>query len=207
MVESLPHVDPEPSRSGAFVVLVGPDGVGKTSVARALIEIHEGATAYFHFRPPFWSSLRSEPEDVDNTSRSKPEVQGSILLGWCRIIWSLVAFWGGFLVRIRPAVKSGHLVVGDRWGYGYYAQPHGLKFYGPPWLADRVTRLLPKPDIVANLTAAPDLIALRKQELTPAQLVEELRLWKALPVQNLVSVDASTDAETTARAIFGSVHS
>ncbi len=168
--------------------------------------MHEGATAYFHFRPPFWSSLQAEPEDVEYISRSKPEVEGSKLLGWCRILWSLVVFWGGFLVRIRPAVRSGHLVVGDRWGYGYYAQPHGLKFYGPPWLADWVTRLLPRPDVVANLTAAPDLIAQRKQELTVAQLAAELRLWKMLPVRNLVSVDASADAESAARAIFGSVH-
>ncbi len=123
------------------------------------------------------------------------------MLGWCRITWSLVVFWAGFLRRIRPAVRSGHLVVGDRWGYGYYAQPQGLKFYGPGWLAAWVTRLLPKPDVVANLTAAPGVITQRKQELTAPQLAAELRLWETLPVRNVVSVDASSDAETVARAI------
>jgi thymidylate kinase len=207
MAEPLPLVHPNASLRGAFVVLVGPDGVGKTSVARALVKMHDGATAYFHFRPPFWSSLPVEPEDVEYTFRSKPEGQGSRVLGWCRILWSLGVFWAGFLIRIRPAVRSGRLVVGDRWGYGYYAQPRALKFYGPSWLAVWMTRLLPTPDVVANLTAAPHVIALRKQELTAAQLAAELRLWNMLPVQNLVSVDAGADAETTARAIFELLHS
>jgi thymidylate kinase len=206
MVESQPVASPKASRRGAFVVLVGPDGVGKTSVARALVDMYDGTTGYFHFRPPFWSSLPARPEDVAPVPRSKPEIDGSKLLGWCRIIWSLVAFWGGFLARVRPAVRSGRLVVGDRWGYGYYAQPHGLKFYGPRWLGDRVTRALPTPDLVVNLTAAPEVIASRKQELTAPQLAAELALWRALPVRKLVSVDASTDAETAARVIFGLVN-
>lgn len=207
MVEPLPLVHPKPSLRGAFVVLVGPDGVGKTSVARALVKMHDGATGYFHFRPPFWSSLPVEPEDVEYTLRSKPEGQGSRVLGWCRILWSLGVFWAGFLFRIRPALRSGRLVVGDRWGYGYYAQPQGLKFHGPSWLATWVTRLLPTPDVVANLTAAPDVIALRKQELTATQLAAELQLWNMLPVRNLVSVDASVDPAITARAIFELIHS
>jgi thymidylate kinase len=206
MVESVPVVKRKPSRRGAFVVLVGPDGVGKTSVARALVDMHDGTTGYFHFRPPFWSSLPSRPEDADSISLSKPEMRGSKLLGWCRILWSLMVFWGGFLARIRPAVRSGYLVIGDRWGYGYYAQPQALKFYGPRWLAEWVTRMLPRPDLVANLTAAPDVIILRKQELTVTQLAAELQLWKALPVPKLVSVDTSGDAETAARSIFDSVH-
>ena len=91
-------------------------------------------------------------------------------------------------------------MIGGR--YGYYAKPQGLKFYGPGWLAAWVqTCLLPKPDVVANLTAAPGVITQRKQELTVPQLAAELRLWETLPVRNVVSVDASSDAETVARAI------
>ena len=33
------------------MVLVGPDGVGKTSVADVLVSMHRGGSAYIHFRP------------------------------------------------------------------------------------------------------------------------------------------------------------
>jgi thymidylate kinase len=201
MVGSRVSLQPGKTQRGAFVVLVGPDGVGKTSVARALVELYGGATGYVHFRPPFWSPLAHGPDDVEYSVRLKQDVGGTRVLGWCRIIWSLAVFWAGFLRRIRPAVNSGHLVVGDRWGYGYYAQPHGLRFYGPSWLAVLVIRLLPRPDLVANLTVSPEVISQRKQELTADQLATELRLWGKLPVQK-TSVEASSDAGTVARAVY-----
>lgn len=44
------HASPR-RRPGTFIVIVGPDGVGKTTVARAIIDQHQGPSAYFHFLP------------------------------------------------------------------------------------------------------------------------------------------------------------
>ena len=99
-------------------------------------------------------------------------------------------------------MRAGSLVVGDRWGYGYYAQPEALRFYGPEWLAEWAVRLLPKPELLVNLSAPSDVIALRKQELTLAELEAELRRWVSLPRENVFSVDASLDAATTAEVVY-----
>lgn len=72
----------------------------------------------------------------------------------------------GYLVRIRPAVRQGALVMGDRWAYGYLVQPRALKFYGPVWMARLAVRLLPQPEVVVNLVAPAEVIRSRKAELS-----------------------------------------
>ena len=48
-------------RRGALVILVGPDGVGKTTVARALGAAYDGPSGYFHFVPPIGGRLSADP--------------------------------------------------------------------------------------------------------------------------------------------------
>lgn len=177
------------AEKGAFVVIVGPDGVGKSGLAQALVEIAPGETGYFHFRPPIRGRLRpSVPTEMKPTTknRSKP----LLLLGWLRLSVSFVRFWAGYLLRVRPVVGRGGLVIGDRWAYGYLVQPLALRYGGPPWLASLMIRSLPSPDLVVNLTAPPKEIHLRKQELTPDEIAAELEAWNRIPAPKVIRLDA-----------------
>ena len=71
--------------------------------------------------------------------------------------------WTSYILAIRPAVRSGSVVVGDRWLYGYAAQPLALKFYGPEWVARLMLRLMPQPDLVMVLDAPAEVIRERKE--------------------------------------------
>lgn len=75
--------------------------------------------------------------------------------------------------------------------YGYIVQPYALRFHGPDLLARAVIRLLPRPHLIVNLTAPPDVIRDRKQELTVSQIEQELRAWSSLPVSNCRTFDAT----------------
>jgi hypothetical protein len=75
--------------------------------------------------------------------------------------------------------------------YGYVVQPYALRFHGPEWLARAVMRLLPRPDLIVNLTAPPHVIRERKQELTLSQIEHELLGWSSLRVPNFQTVDAT----------------
>lgn len=201
--ETKPERSYSPSKlgRGRFVVVVGPDGAGKTTVARALLAAYAGPTAYFHFRPPILARLDQAPSEAPPLL-AKQGSHGSRVLGWLRLARSFLWFWAGYLSSVRPALRGGALVVGDRWAYGYLVQPRALRFYGPRWLADAAVRAMPRPDLVVNLAAPPEVIGRRKQELTAGQVREELREWAELPALRLRTLSSLEAPEQLASAIL-----
>jgi thymidylate kinase len=186
---------------GAFVIIVGPDGVGKTTVAARLMGDYPGPASYFHFVPPILGPLDERP-GAAAPHRGKGSPGGSRVLGWVRALRNFARYWLAYLVRVRPAVRRGALVIGDRGAYGYLVQPHALKFYGPPSLAKALLRALPAPDLVVNLSAPADVIHRRKQELSPIEIKGELEAWATLPTPRLRTFDATEAPDSIARRIL-----
>jgi thymidylate kinase len=192
------------NQSGRFVVLVGPDGVGKTSVARALLAQHNGPAGYFHFLPPLTGPLMHSVE-AGPPPPPKASERGWQAVGWLRLLRNAARCWTAYVATVRPAVRPGALVVGDRWLYGYVVQPHALRFYGPDWFARAIVRLLPRPDLVVNLSAPAPIVRQRKQELTLEQIERELAAWSALPIKTLRTFDATLPPHEVATAILAAL--
>ena len=92
--------------------------------------------------------------------------------------------------------------MADRWGYGYQASPHALRFYGPRWLGLAGVRIMPRPDVVINLKAEPTVIRNRKADLDLETLERELRGWGSIEPKRRVDVDASEDLESVVRKVL-----
>lgn len=188
VLRSPPRLVNAHGRRGSFVVVVGPDGSGKTTVARQLLTRNQGR--YFHFRPPF--SARSMPRlpPVQEAPPTKEPPPSPAPIGWLRIARNFMSSWIGYLASVRPSLRRGELVIGDRWMYGYLVQPRPLRFSGPRWLASLLISWLPRPDLVVNLRAPVTVIRQRKQELAESAITGELEAWAALPVDNLITIDS-----------------
>lgn len=187
---------------GRLIAIVGPDGSGKTTLAKATLDAFTGPTAYVHFRPPLRGPLLVAPPANPRVIPKTIEQEGNPLLGWGRLFYNLVAFWWGYMAVVRPALRAGALIVADRWCYGYIAQPKALRFYGPAWLARLLIPLFPQPALVVNLKASVAEIATRKQELTSSEIEAELSAWNRLSVRRLLVLESTEPPEVLARRVL-----
>ena len=190
-----------PRTSGRLVVIVGPDGVGKTTLANHLLESWPGAKGYFHFRPPIFRRMDVSPPSTDAPPPPKARGEGPVVAGWLRLFYNLALFWTGYLLKVRPVLGRDGLVVADRWAYGYLVQPESLRFYGPTWLATSVLKMFPRPHVVVVAHAPLETVYSRKSELTPDEIARELRAWDAIPFRRSVRIDTSADPETAAHEL------
>lgn len=189
-------------RRGAFIVLVGPDGVGKTSVAAELV--HQTGGVYCHFRPPLWRRWNSPV--AGQIRGPTPDSASSKVCSVARIVRNLIRFWVGYLTSIRPALSSGTTVIADRWAYGYLAKPVDLRYNGPPGLSRLLIGWFPKPDIVAALVADPETIVSRKSELSLEAARQDVVAWSSLPVDGLTHFDANASPRAIAAEILDTLN-
>ncbi len=152
-------------RTGIFVVILGPDGVGKSTVAGGLSEAFARVfTRYriFHWRPMVIPSRQ-------RTSGPVTEPHGKPPRGSLGSIAFLSVFfldcWLGYWLVIRPLLARTGLVVFDRYFHDLLVDPKRYRYGGPLWAVRALRPFLPKPDLVLILDAPEEVILSRKQEV------------------------------------------
>jgi len=121
-----------------------------------------------------------------------------------RLARSALIFNAYYLIRIRPLLKNGCVVVADRWAYNYLAQPRSVRYYGPARAARFVVHhLIWHPDHLFVLTASSAVIRSRKTELTAQEIRDEARRWELLAEQfGGNQIDATQPADTLAAIVL-----
>ncbi len=196
---------------GAFVVLVGLDGSGKTTVARQLCclgveQERFDRFRYFHWQPAIIGGARFPLPEYKNVPH-KPELSRNLfrsVLSAARLFKNLFLANLAYRVRVRPLLRRNALVLVDRYLYNYLLDPVSVKYYGPAWLLERVQRLFPRPELVVVLKAPVEVLRARKQELSPHELLRQSAVLEQLRFNAgaTLAVDASRPAEETAREIL-----
>lgn len=193
--------------TGLFVVVIGPDGSGKsTMVEAALAALKRGfrATWRFHWRPGLL------PKPVDRVTKQTPTTPVTPPRGYAygrvmsllRYLYYLTDFIIGYWVVIYPKKVRTTLVMGERWYYDVIVNPGRYGFRLPSWLLRAGGRLIPEPDVAILLEAPADEIHARKPELSVKELYAQLQRMRAiLPYSGCrISTTGSIDRSVAAVA-------
>jgi len=166
--------------TGLHVVLLGPDGAGKSSVAerlRARLAPAFRRTVAGHFSPDLFGRAARRGSAGSAAPHLQPprRFPGSVL----KAGYWLVDFTIGYWMRVRPALVRSSLVVFDRYLPDALVDRRRYRFAGPSWVVRGIWRLIPKPDLVILLDAPPEMLQGRKQEVDPAETARQRAAYRA----------------------------
>ncbi len=204
----------ETTRRGAFAVLLGLDGAGKTTLARNIATLAAATplpagVRYFHWLPPLRDEVEFPLPEPGNQPRKTPQSPGALqsLLSVARLgkncLRARVSWW----LRLKPALDRGQLVLVDRYFYNYHLDPVSVKYHGPRWALEWVGRLFPKPGIVITLSAPADVLLRRKQELSEQEIREQAATLARLnfSAARVIAADAREPADVVAQKVMTAI--
>jgi O-antigen/teichoic acid export membrane protein/thymidylate kinase len=185
------------ARGGLHVILLGPDGAGKSSVTAALRRDLAPAFARstaLSFPPALRN--RGGPGGTETAPHSvKPR---SFLSSCIRAACYWFVYYGpGYWLTTFPKLARMSLVIHDRHLVDALVDPRRYRYTGPAWLLRLIWRLVPKPDLVILLHAPAEVVQRRKQEVPLAETARQLEAYRGL-VANMPNgsiVDASRPLE------------
>lgn len=171
---------------GLNVVLLGPDGAGKSSVVEALPPSLAPAFARsvcWGFAPPLLNRLlRRGGGPTDQPHALPPR---SFVTSLARAAYWFVCHTFGY-VYLHLALARSTLVLNDRHFIDILVDIKRYRYGGPLWLLRLIWRLIPKPDLIILLDAPPEVLQARKQEVSFEETAEQRRAYLALvrPLRN-----------------------
>jgi len=189
---------------GKVVILVGPDGSGKTTCSTAIVKRLadtriKATSVYFGAQKPLlptrkWSQqIRRKWKPEGNVKPVKDVDRKLRLRGLVHI---MADKWLRYVVQVRPALVRGETVVLDRYFYDLRTFAHPL--VKKPWLDKLIMACIPEPALGFCLQADPAKIAARKNELTVAETARQIECYRGLRqwVRNFHEVPADGDLPT-----------
>ncbi|HPD07503.1 MAG TPA: hypothetical protein PLC08_06575 [Candidatus Bipolaricaulis sp.] len=195
---------------GAFVVLIGPDGAGKTTAAQNLLQTVStkrlfSRRIYLYRRFPLFPELKvfvrwirrrrtaEAPASTENLEEVKP-------FGRCRcmlyVVYYGVEYMLGRLWLWWQFGKNRALVVSDRYFHEYLLQRQFQKT--PRWLLALFMRLIAQPDALIYLRTDPKTAYLRKGERSIQELQRQCALFEqwASSTPNGYIVESTSEEQT-----------
>ena len=194
--------------SGIYIVILGPDGAGKSTLVNKILEMLGpmfDSNRILQWRPQLIKP-RERYSPYFNPPHAKPP-HGS-LESVLRIFAVLFDYWVGYPIVIRPLLADSSLLIYDRDFHDLLVDRLRYRYGGPAWLPEFAAKFIPQPEtLYLTLDADTEVILSRKQEVAPDELrrqrVAYAELAAKLPNSTLIRTDISL--ETSISAVTGAV--
>ena len=178
-------------RRGCAVVIVGPDGAGKTTLADALEARLEtsGPVVRAHLSPPVLPR-RSGSAGPVTEPHAAPEHRGPVALA--KLLYLFLDFFLAWRFTIPRLLQHGSWVIVERGWWDLVIDPHRYRLR-PGQLARQLGRLIPEPDLTVLLDGPPAILFARKPELPLEEIGRQIEKARTLlpPSARVIHLDAS----------------
>ena len=199
---------------GIMVVLLGPDGSGKTSVAKQIMEYMPPESLKrqrLHWRPGILPQLsrlfrkHRDPSALDSYEQPHQAPCHGTFSSLIRFFYYATDFILGYYLKLRWAKVKGALLVIERYYYDILVDQIRYGFQVPRWLPRLLMRFIPKPDIVVYLHNSPEKLYARKQELAIEELTRQVSEFQDLlpKLPNAHKVETNKPLEEVVHEVTG----
>jgi hypothetical protein len=186
--------------NGLHVVLLGPDGVGKSTVLEAVCR---DLTRLFNkaevrtFAPALLDVLSQQPPVIARPHDKPPR---SLPASLAKAAYWFAFYSVGYHVTVRLGLAHSAFWINHRYLVDALVDPRRYRYKGPRWLLRLIWRLAPKPDLIILLDAPAEVVQARKQEVPLEETRRQCAVYRAL-VQGMSNgriVDATPPPEVVA---------
>jgi len=186
-------------RAGAYVLIAGPDGTGKSTLTRHPIEFGKydlASVRTMHWRPGLLPNLgRIVGGATPDPARPHDRPPYSLAVSIVRLVYYWVDQVAGYWLRIRPCVRRGGLVVMERGYWDILVDPRRYRLGCPSWIMRTLATFVPRPHLTVLLGGDPAVVAARKQELSPAEIARQLHCWRLVAPEPVQLIDGALGEE------------
>jgi thymidylate kinase len=178
-----------PTSRGLNIALLGPDGAGKTTIAKKLLQLPFDSKYVYMGRDQFIipiQKIRNRWEKKEGAWKGKRYLLKEILV-YCH---RFIELYLRYLFRALPFYKRGYLIIYDRYLYDLFV---GKGINKRRIIHKLMYQLFPKPDIVFYLNVDPKIAFERKKEHSEKIIEQVSQEYKKLDgiIPELTTINAN----------------
>jgi len=213
-------------KDGALVVIIGPDGAGKSSVSKMLVERLSSTS-----RPAIYvwcrfgskllgfllrmnSKVAGFKEDFRESYRERSENKSTLLtntpLKWPYLVFVVFSYMMSLHGKVARPLKEGNMIVSDRYVFDTIVDlwvDFGRKKKHLDFLIPLMTNIAPPPKLVFLLDVPEEVSMSRKDDVPNIEYVAVRRMGYQLIAEMIgaVKLDGTEPVETNVGRIFDAI--